>query len=117
MKKLLSAIFILIGTSAFAGTMFDDSGNYSGNWKQMTNVSSGSSSQSYSSSSYSTSNWYKNQRETAQKTRSATYSTPQSTVTPFRYNTLDYKRIRQVKGGHGDYSAKCTDIGDASFCQ
>ena len=101
-----------------AGSMFDDNGNYSGNWKQMTNVSS-SSGNSYSSSSYSTSSWYANnkkQREAnAQVPYSAANYTQMNTV-PFRYNTLNYTRIRKVKGGYGDYNAKCSDIGDVSFC-
>lgn len=116
MKKL----FIIIATIIFihniptyaANSMFDDNGNYSGNWKQMTNVSS-SSSQNYSSSSYSTSSWYNSQKQARQQTL---YNT-QTDVVPFRYNTLNYTRIRKVKGGYGDYNSKCTDIGDASFCQ
>lgn len=118
MKKLM--LFTIIFNTLFcsyvyaANSMFDDSGNYSGNWKQMTNVST-CSSQKYSNNSYSTSSWYNSQK---QSNRKAVYSSGnQMDIMPFRYNTLDYTRIRKVKGGYGDYSAKCTDIGDASFCQ
>lgn len=48
---------------ANAASMFDESGNYSGNWKQMTNVSSGKSTSSYSSSAYSSSAWYANNKK------------------------------------------------------
>ena len=39
-------------------------------------------------------------------------------VVPFRYNTLNYTRVRNMEADPPKkYSAKCTDIGDASFCQ
>lgn len=40
------------------------------------------------------------------------------TVVPFRYNTLDYTRVRKMDADPPKrFSAKCTDMGDASFCQ
>ena len=40
------------------------------------------------------------------------------TVVPFRYNTLNYTRVRNMEADPPKkYSAKCTDMGDASFCQ
>ena len=43
---------------------------------------------------------------------------PGITVVPFRYNTLNYTRVRNMEADPPKkYSAKCTDIGDASFCQ
>ena len=37
---------------------------------------------------------------------------------PFRYNTLDYTRVRNMEADPPkQYSARCTDIGDASFCR
>ena len=123
-KFILLLIVSLIGaTPAFcAGSMFDDDGNYSGNWKQMTNVSSSSGNRSYSSyssSAYSTSTWYENNRKQREASASTPYSAAnytQMNTVPFRYNTLNYTRIRKVKGGYGDYNAKCSDIGDVSFC-
>lgn len=117
---IISTIIIFTSNSAnAAGSMFDEDGQYSGNWKQMTNVSSSQSSKSYSSSAYSSSTWYANN----QKQRAAQAQTPysaanytQMNTVPFRYNTLNYTRIRKVKGGYGDYNAKCSDIGDVSFC-
>ena len=39
-------------------------------------------------------------------------------VVPFRYNTLNYTKIRNMEADSPKkYSAKCTDLGDASFCQ
>lgn len=112
MKKILTAIIILNGLSACAGSMFDNNGNYSGNWKPMTNYSSSSS---YSSSSYSTTNW--NNRNTKSRAATQVQNSAKMYTEPFRYNTLDYKRVRRLQDGSGDYSAKCSDIGDTSFCQ
>ena len=117
---IISTIIIFTSTSAnAASSMFNKDGQYSGSWKQMTNVSSSPSSKSYSSSAYSSSTWYANN----QKQRAAQAQTPYSAANytemntvPFRYNTLNYTRIRKVKGGYGDYNAKCSDIGDVSFC-
>lgn len=40
------------------------------------------------------------------------------TVVPFRYNTMNYTRVRNMEADPPKkYSAKCTDMGDASFCQ
>ncbi len=103
---------------AMSASMFDENGSYSGNWKQMTNISS-SSSKKYSSSDYSSSAWYaNNKKEQAQKqnTLFSNENYTQTSAVPFRYNTLNYTRIRKVKGGYGDYNAKCSDIGDVSFC-
>lgn len=109
----------MINGPAFgANAMFDDSGDFSGNWKQMTNVTSGSTT-NYSSSSYTTSSWYANNNKQRAQNTKASYSNQSVNKTdamPFRYNTLDYTRIRKVKGGYGDYNARCSDIGDASFC-
>ena len=60
---LTALIFCAFTMQANAASMFDESGNYSGNWKQMTNVSSGKSTSSYSSSSYSSSAWYANNKK------------------------------------------------------
>ena len=119
--NVLIVIFIAVCSApAFcACSMFDDDGNYSGNWKQMTNVSSSSSGKSYSSSAYSTSTWYANNKKQREAAASLPYTSANYTqinTTPFRYNTLNYTRVRKVKGGYGDYNAKCSDIGDASFC-
>ncbi len=120
--KVLTIPFwiILCATPAFcANSMFDNDGNYSGNWKQMTTVSSSSGNKTYSSSAYSTSTWYANNRKQREINNQTPYSAAnytQMSTTPFRYNTLNYTRIRKVKGGYGDYNAKCSDIGDASFC-
>lgn len=121
MKNIITYLLILSCVApVFAANMFDDSGNYSGNWKQMTNVNSSSVSKQYNSGSYSTSQWYADNRKRQAQNRSSSYSVNnyvQSSAVPFRYNTLDYTRVRKVKGGYGDYSARCHDIGDASFCR
>lgn len=124
MKKIIAfLLFTGLGvlSANSAENMFDDNGSYSGNWKQMTNVSSSSQSRkTYSSSDYSTSSWYANNNKqravNAQNSYSAQGYTQSNTV-PFRYNTLNYTRVRKVKGGYGDYNAKCSDIGDVSFCR
>ena len=37
---------------------------------------------------------------------------------PFRYNSLDYTKVRNMSDDSSkQYSSKCTDMGDASFCQ
>ena len=122
LKKVILIIFfntICIAPAFCAGSMFDNDGNYTGNWKQMTNVSSSSRNKTYSSSSYSTANWYANNKKQHEAAASLPYSAAnytQMNTTPFRYNTLNYTRVRKVKGGYGDYNAKCSDIGDVSFC-
>ena len=87
---IICCFALFFGDKAISASMFDENGSYSGNWKQMTNVSSSPSS---SNENYT-----------------------QTSAVPFRYNTLNYTRIRKVKGGYGDYNAKCSDIGDVSFC-
>ena len=118
--RLLAIICIIVsGLFVDAATMFDDDGNYSGNWKQMTNFSSASGSSKYNSSAYSSSAWYANNEKQRIQHSKAVYTNQnvhKPDVMPFRYNTLDYTRIRKVKGGYGDYSARCSDIGDVSFC-
>lgn len=108
------------GDKAISASMFDENGSYSGNWKQMTNVSSSpSSSNKYKSSDYSSSAWYANNRKQQAQKQNTSFSNEnytQTSAVPFRYNTLNYTRIRKVKGGYGDYNAKCSDIGDVSFC-
>ena len=104
-----------------SASMFDENGSYSGNWKQMTNVTSSSTSYSnrYKSSDYSSSAWYANNRKQQAQRQNSSFSNEnyaQTNAVPFRYNTLNYTRIRKVKGGYGDYNAKCSDIGDVSFC-
>lgn len=120
MKKLLLFICLFPCTIVNSTSMFDENGNYTGNWKQMTNVRKNVPSQrNYSSSTYSTYNWQQQNKQKTQ-TNSNNFSVEKynnSATMPFRYNTLDYTRIRKVKGGHGEYNSKCTDIGDASFCQ
>ena len=112
--SLILGAFSAAFVPAFAaGSMFDDDGNYSGNWKQMTNVSSSSSGSSYSSSSYSTSNWYANNKKQREASGQMPYSAAnytQMNTVPFRYNTLNYTRIRKVKGGYADYRTKCSAI-------
>lgn len=120
MRKFLSYIFISLCfcLPAFSASMFDDDGYYSGQWKQMTNVNSTGHTK-YSSSAYSSSAWYANnnkQRTQNAKASQVAKSSNSMDAVPFRYNTLDYTRIRKVKGGYGDYNARCSDIGDASFC-
>lgn len=123
MKKykifLFAIIFLSLTSASLADSMFDESGNYSGNWKQMTNVSS-QRQKSFSSSEYTTSAWYaNNNKQKAINNKNSFTSTgyAEANTVPFRYNTLNYTRVRKVKGGHGDYNAKCSDIGDASFCR
>ena len=120
MKKMLLFIFLFPCIAVNSTPMFDEDGNYAGNWKQMTNVGrSVSSQQRYSSSAYSTYNW-KQQNKQNFSVNSKSFSVDKynaSATQPFRYNTLDYTRVRKVKGGHGEYNSRCTDIGDASFCQ
>ncbi len=112
----VTVFIIFCAQSAFsADSMFDDDGNYSGQWKQMTNVQTGS--QKYNSSNYSTGAWYINNNKQKVQNQKASYANTNSmNVVPFRYNTLDYTRVRKVKGGYGEYSARCSDIGDVSFC-
>lgn len=113
---LLSFCLITSNVSC-ASSMFDDNGNYSGNWKQMTNVSSSSSK--YNSSNYASSAWYTSNRKQQIQKKNDSYSNEnysQTSTVPFRYNTLNYTKIRKVKGGYGDYNAHCSDIGDVSFC-
>lgn len=115
---LITLSIVMSAQTGYAASMFDDDGNYSGSWKQMTNVSS-SSSNKYSSSSYSSSAWYSNNRKQQAMQKQTAYSSEnvhKQDAVPFRYNTLNYTRIRKVKGGYGDYNAHCSDIGDVSFC-
>lgn len=58
-------------------------------------------------------------RGSAANTAASYYNTHRNSiyVTPYRYNSLDYKRIRKMESDTKDYSARCTDIGSASFCQ
>jgi len=101
--------------------MFDDSGNYSGNWKQMSNVGTYNYNKQFDSSKYSSDSWYANNQKMRALNYKNSYSNKsyiETSTTPFRYNSLDYTRSRQVAGGHGEsYSARCHDIGDASFCR
>lgn len=122
MKKFITLIIFLnlsLPCALAASSMFDDNGSYSGNWKQMTNVTT-STQRNYSSSNYSSSNWYANNQKQRAINNQTPYSAPnytQQNTVPFRYNTLNYTRVRKVKGGYGDYNAKCSDIGDVSFCR
>ncbi len=116
---IFSAAVVLLFSPVFASSMFDDDGNYTGKWKQMTNVSSSGSSSRYNSSNYSSSAWYINNNKQRTQNKKAAYTNQNvhnMDVMPFRYNTLDYTRVRKVKGGYGEYSARCSDIGDVSFC-
>ena len=120
--KFIVIIFILIFVQLnVLASMFDDSGNFTGNWKQMTNINTSSYNNNYSSSNYNSSTWYANNKKQQSINKSKHYSNNnyiESNATPFRYNSLDYTRSRQVKGGHGEsYSARCHDIGDVSFCR
>lgn len=122
MNKISLVILIaLLSAQCSYSSMFDDSGNFSGDWKQMTNVNTSSYNRKYSSANYSSSAWYQNNQKQQLIKNKNPYTTQnyiESSATPFRYNTLDYKRIRNVNGGHGEsYSARCHDIGDVSFCR
>ena len=113
-------VILCCGVPVFAASMFDDSGNYSGNWKQMTRVNTSTYSKKYDSSAYSGSNWYRSNQQQQAINRGKQFSVgnyTESSATSFRYNTLDYTRVRKVKGGYGDYSARCHDIGAVSFCR
>src|SRR5574344_975688 len=120
--KILFITIILITSNLMssASSMFDENGSYSGNWKPMTNVNYSNTNNKYNSSNYSSSNWYAvNSQKQRYNNAKASYSAQNNTkanTTPYRYNTLNYTRIRHVQGGYGDYSAKCSDIGDVSFC-
>ena len=117
---IICCFALFFGDKAISSSMFDENGSYSGNWKQMTNVSSSSSSSNkYKSSDYSSSAWYANNKKQQAQKQNTSFSNEnytQTSAVPFRYNTLNYTRIRKVKGGYGDYNAKCSDIGDVSFC-
>lgn len=114
MKKLLLPLIMFPILQANA-SMFDDSGNYTGNWKQMTYTQNKQKNYDYS---YST--WYANNKKIQNSQKQQSFSTEnykQTSTQPFRYNTLNYTRVRNVQGGHGQYNAKCSDIGDVSFCR
>ena len=100
---LTALIFCAFTMQANAASMFDESGK---------------STSSYSSSAYSSSAWYANNKKerVSKDTSYSAQSYTQANTVPFRYNTLNYTRVRKVKGGYGDYNAKCSDIGDVSFC-
>lgn len=119
-KCLMLSFFVFPCVVVYSASMFDDDGNYAGNWKQMTNVGSNTSStQKYRSSAYSTYAWQQHVKQNS-SINSREFSVDkynQTATKPFRYNTLDYTRVRKVKGGYGEYNSRCTDIGDASFCQ
>lgn len=120
MRKIFVFLAILFALPAVsANSMFDENGNYSGNWKQMTHVNTSSYSHKYSSSNYTTHSWknYNKQKSQAQPKEFSTSNYNNTSTMPFRYNSLDYTRTRKVQGGHGEYNAKCTDIGDVSFCR
>lgn len=120
MKKIFITVFFIAQVPVYAATsMFDDDGVYSGNWKQMSRVNTSSYQQKYSSSNYTTHAWQSsNKQKNASRPHTFTTSNYNDSATmPFRYNSLNYTRTRQVKGGHGEYNAKCSDIGDVSFCR
>ena len=120
MYKLFLIIVFFVATPVFAATsMFNDEGDYTGNWKQMSRVNTSTYQQKYSSSNYSTHSWNTSNKQ-KNMTRPQSFSTQsykESSTMPFRYNSLNYTRTRQVKGGYGEYNAKCSDIGDVSFCR
>ncbi len=123
MKNILYIIFtfLILSDAVYAGSMFDNDGNYSGNWKQMTNVSTSHYNPRYSPANYSDSAWRSGVKRQQSVNNATSYSDKkylESSAVPFRYNTLDYTRLRKVSGGHGEsYSARCHDIGDVSFCR
>ena len=102
-----------------SSSMFDNDGKYSGDWKQMTRVNTSHYQPRYSSSNYSTHSWnVQNKKNSQSNTKDfSVQNYNNASVAPFRYNSLNYTRTRQVQGGHGEYNAKCTDIGDVSFCR
>ena len=116
---VISGLFVFAVPVTASTTMFDDDGNYSGNWKQMTRVNASHYQPKYSSSNYSTHSWASQNKKNTQ-TNPKDFSVQNynnASVAPFRYNSLNYTRTRNVQGGHGEYNAKCTDIGDVSFCR
>lgn len=101
MQKVISLLFccILMSETTFASTMFDTNGRYNYN-----SVETERSRYMRNSAASSAAQYYNSHRQ-------------QMTVTPYRYNSLNYTRVRKRESDTGYYSAKCTDIGDASFCQ
>lgn len=101
MKKYLSLFiccFFLCET-VYASSMFDETGRYK------------NSSVEYERNRY--------MRNSAASTAAQYYNSRRQdmSVTPYRYNSLNYTRVRKLESEPEYYSSKCTDIGDASFCQ
>lgn len=98
--------------------------SYSSNYGRSNTASSSPSrtssyGRSYSSGmiNYSSTPKTTTYNNTANKTHGVS-STSTMTVTPFRYNTLNYTRVRNMEADPPkQFSAKCSDMGDASFCQ
>lgn len=90
---------LLYGELVFAYSMFDETGRYN-----------------YSSVEYERNRYMRN---SAASTAAQYYNTRRQnmSITPYRYNSLNYTRVRKLESEPEYYSAKCTDIGDASFCQ
>ena len=101
-ERMKNIFYIILCTVVFcnvsnASTMFDASGRYN-------------STVEYERNRY--------MRDSAASAAARYYNLRRTdmSVTPYRYDSLNYTRIRKVKGGYGDYSARCSDIGDVSFC-
>ena len=82
-------------THAF--TMYDSNGMY-------TDVSPSMARYSHNTAASSAASYYNTRNSASIQTM------------PYRYNTLNYTKIRRTEHNR-DYSMKCRDIGDASFCQ
>ncbi len=95
------------GSSSSASYTSTNSANYNYNYNPY------KMNKSYYDSTRTT---YKNYPETAQIQSTQGASTIKAI--PFRYNTLDYTRVRNMESDPPkQYSARCSDIGDASFCR
>lgn len=101
MKKYLSLFLccFLLSETVYASSMFDETGRYN-----------------YSSVEYERNRYMRN---SAASTAAQYYNSRRQdmSVTPYRYNSLNYTRVRKLESEPEYYSSKCTDIGDASFCQ
>ena len=101
MKKIISYAFIsvMFGQYVFAYSMFDENGRYNYN-----SVEAERNRYMRDSAASAAARYYDTRRQ-------------EMIITPYRYNSLDYTRVRKRESDTEYYSAKCTDIGDASFCQ
>lgn len=102
MKKVITTVLLLFPITCLtvnASSMFDENGRYN-----------------YSSVEYQRNRYMRNSAASAATKYYNTYK-QDFYVTPYRYNSLNYTRVRKRESAPGYYSSKCTDIGDTSFCQ